>query len=225
MERILEPELMDDFEQAEAYANADFEEPHSRVIELFDSEFPGIEIKGRILDLGCGSGDITFRFARRFPEATVIGVDGSAAMIQLADERKSREKGVADKVQFIEGFIPGAAIPDSSYDLIVSNSLLHHLHQPNVMWETILDYASPGTKIFVVDLMRPDSKKEAQRIVNQYSGDEPEILKRDFYHSLLAAFKPAEVEQQLSDVGLAELAVKVVSDRHLIIYGTLHRQS
>jgi len=219
MERIIEPELMDDLEQAKAYANADFEEPHRRVIELFDSEFPGIEIKGRILDLGCGPGDITFRFAKRFLEATVMGVDGAAAMIKLANERKAREKRVANKVQFIEGFIPGAAIPRAHYDVILSNSLLHHLHQPHVLWETILDYASSGTKIFIADLTRPASKKEAERLVNQYAGDEPEVLKRDFYHSLLAAFKPAEVEQQLAGVGLSELAVKVVSDRHLIVYG------
>jgi len=70
MERILEPELMGDMEQAEAYANADFEEPHSRVIELLAAEFQRPRISGRILDLGCGPGDITFRLARRFPEAT-----------------------------------------------------------------------------------------------------------------------------------------------------------
>lgn len=219
MERIIEPELMVDFEQAKAYANADFEEPHRRVIELFNIEFPDIEIKGKMLDLGCGPGDITFRFAKRFPEATVIGVDGAAAMIKLANMRKAQEKEVADKVQFIEGFIPGAAIPGGPYDLIISNSLLHHLHRPHVLWETILDYTSSGTKIFIADLMRPASAKEAQRLVNQYSGDEPEVLKRDFYNSLLAAFKPAEVEQQLAGVGLSELAVKVVSDRHLIVFG------
>ena len=221
MERILEPELMDDFEQAKAYADADFEAPHSRVIELFDREFPGIEIKGKILDLGCGPGDITFRFAKRFPVATIIGVDGAAAMIQLAEQRKAFEKDVTDKVTFIAGFIPGAAIPDGPYDLIVSNSLLHHLHRPQVLWKTIWDYASAGTKIFIADLMRPAGKKEAAGLVNQYSGNEPEILKRDFYHSLLAAFKPAEVEKQLADAGLSELAVKVVSDRHLIIYGEI----
>ena len=221
MERVLEPELMNDLEQAEVYANADFEEPHRRVIELFDSEFPGIEIRGPIIDLGCGPGDITFRFAKRFPGATIIGVDGAAAMIQLANQRKAREKGVADKVQFIEGLIPEAAIPGGPYDLIVSNSLLHHLHRPNVLWKTILNYAASGTKIFVADLMRPASEKEAERLVNQYSGNEPEILKRDFYNSLLAAFKPAEVEQQLAGVGLSELAVKVVSYRHLIVFGEI----
>ena len=219
MERVIEPELMDELEQAEVYANADFEEPHRRVIELFDIEFPVTEIKGAILDLGCGPGDITFRFAKRFPNSIVVGVDGSAAMIKLANKRKVREQGIANKVKFIEGAIPGAAIPGGPYDLIVSNSLLHHLHQPNILWKTILEYASPGTKIFVVDLFRPESEKEAERIVSEYSGNEPELLKRDFYNSLRAAFKPAEVERQLASVGLSELSVKVVSDRHVIVYG------
>jgi SAM-dependent methyltransferase len=219
VKRVIEPELMDELEQAEAYANADFEEPHRRVIELFDSEFPGTEIKGAILDLGCGPGDITFRFATRFPNSIVVGVDGSAAMIELANKRKAHEKEITEKVKFIEGSIPGVALPGGPYDLIVSNSLLHHLHRPNVLWETIPDYVSPGTKIFVVDLFRPESEKEAERIVSEYSGNEPELLKRDFYNSLLAAFEPAEVEQQLASVGLSELSVKVVSDRHLIVYG------
>jgi hypothetical protein len=57
------------------------------------------------------------------------------------------------------------------------------------------------------------------RLVNQYSGNEPDVLKKDFYHSLLAAFEPEEVEQQLSIVGLSELSVKIVSDRHIVIFG------
>jgi len=210
---------MGGFEQAEAYANADFEEPHRRVIELFNVEFPGAYVKGEILDLGCGPGDVTFRFAKRFPHSIVVGVDGAAAMIALANERKVQEQGIADKVTFIEGSIPGTELPGGPYDLIVSNSLLHHLHRPDVLWETILDCASPGTKIFVVDLFRPESEKEAERIVSEYSGNEPEILKKDFYNSLRAAFTPAEVEQQLASAGLSELSVKVVSDRHLIAYG------
>jgi len=219
MERVLEPELMDELGQAEAYTNADFEEPHSRVIELFDSKFPGTQIKGHILDLGCGSGDITFRFAYRFPQSKILGVDGSAAMIKIANERKVREAEVGERVIFIEGIISGVPIPKVQYDAIVSNSLLHHLHRPEVLWETIIEYASPGTMIFIVDLFRPGSKERAEQIVCQYSGTEPEILKRDFYNSLLAAFEPAEVEVQLYKAGLSELSVRVISDRHLIVYG------
>ena len=219
MERIVEKELMDDPKHAIAYANADFEKINNRVIEIFDIEFPDTEIKGTILDLGCGPGDITFRFAKRFPDSTVIGIDGAAIMIELANQRKCREVEFLSNITFIEAEIPVAPIPGIPYDLIVSNSLYHHLHDPEVLWKTILDYGSSGTKIFIVDLFRPGSKERADWLVNEYSGNEPEILKKDFYNSLCASFEPAEVEQQLSNIGLTDLSVKIVSDRHLIIYG------
>jgi len=219
MERIVEKELMDDPKHAIAYANADFEKINNRVIEIFDIEFPDIEIKGTILDLGCGPGDITFRFAKHFPGSTVIGIDGAAVMIELANQRKCRETEFLSNIKFIEAEIPVAPIPGIPYDLIVSNSLYHHLHNPEVLWKTILDYGSSGTKIFIVDLFRPDSKERADWLVNEYSGNEPEILKKDFYNSLCASFEPAEVEQQLSNIGLSDLSVKIVSDRHLIVYG------
>ena len=219
MERIVEKELMDDPKHAIAYANADFEKINNRVIEIFDIEFPDIEIKGTILDLGCGPGDITFRFAKHFPDSTVIGIDGAAIMIELANQQKCRETEFLGNIKFIEAEIPVAPIPGIPYDLIVSNSLYHHLHDPEVLWKTILDYGSSGTKIFIVDLFRPDSKERADWLVNEYSGNEPEILKKDFYNSLCASFEPAEIEQQLSNIGLTNLSVKIVSDRHLIIYG------
>jgi hypothetical protein len=56
-------------------------------------------------------------------------------------------------------------------------------------------------------------------MVGQYAAGEPEILKRDFYNSLLAAFTPQEVEAQLAGAGL-NLSVDVISDRHMVIHGT-----
>src|SRR5277367_5047933 len=84
LSRIMEPELMLDADQAEAYAKADFSEPHQRYVELCQSCFAADAVEGWVLDLGCGPGDITFRFARAFPKARLVGVDGSAAMLQWA---------------------------------------------------------------------------------------------------------------------------------------------
>ncbi|HEX6174620.1 MAG TPA: SAM-dependent methyltransferase, partial [Candidatus Binatia bacterium] len=62
MERIPEPELMDEDEQARAYALADFAEPHNHFVELFRECFPDEAITGHVLDLGCGPADVTLRF-------------------------------------------------------------------------------------------------------------------------------------------------------------------
>ena len=219
MQRVTEPELMDEPSQAEAYAAADFAEAHGRIVEGFTEYFPGVEIVGNVLDLGCGPGDISFRFAVRFPGASVTGVDGSAAMIDLARQRQACETGLGDRVRFIEARIPGVPLPAGPFAAIISNSLLHHLHRPAVLWETIAVYASAGTRIYVADLLRPPTTAVARKMVDAYAAGEPEILRRDFYHSLCAAFEPGEIEAQLEAAGLSELAVAVISDRHLVVHG------
>lgn len=218
MKRTVETELMEDAAGAEGYARADFEEAHSRVIELFDAVFRGIEITGAVLDLGCGPGDVTFRFARRFPAASFVAVDGSAAMIALARERRERSAAGAN-ISFIETSLSDETVPRRVYDAIISTSCLHHLHDPHVLWKTIMCHAVPGTKIFIYDLLRPGDRGSAADMVEYYSGGEPGMLRRDFYNSLLAAFDPAEVAYQLVCCGLGELAVRAVSDRHMIIFG------
>ena len=223
MQRVIEPELMDDLAQAEAYAAADFAEAHSRIVDSFDNCFPGADVAGYVLDLGCGPGDICFRFAARFPACSVMGVDGSGPMIQLANARKARECVTDDRVRFIEGLLPGASIPALPFAAIISNSLLHHLHAPQVLWETISRHASPGTKVYVADLFRPETVAEAQRLVDAYAAGEPDILRHDFYNSLCAAFEPREVEAQLATAGLDGLAVAVISDRHLAVHGVLNK--
>ena len=76
MQRTPEPELMDDEAQALAYAQGDFEEPHSRVVALLRERLADLPAGGAALDLGCGPADISLRFARAFPGWTVDGVDG-----------------------------------------------------------------------------------------------------------------------------------------------------
>ena len=220
MQRTLEPELMLDEAQALAYARADFEAPHQRVVEEFRAAFPGLDLDGDILDLGCGPGDITFRFAQAFPRARLIGVDGSPAMLALARQRGEAE-GLAGRVAFVEGIIPGAPIPPLPWQAVVSNSLLHHLHRPEVLWQPIRSLAAAGTHLFIYDLRRPETPEQAREMVELYAAGEPEVLRRDFHHSLLAAFIVAEVEAQLVEAGLRGLTVRPIGDRHLAVQGIL----
>ena len=81
MQRILEPELMEEAAQVKAYAEAGFSEPHGHFIELLKAAIDDPAFSGFALDLGCGPGDVTVRFARAFPGCTVHAVDGSLARI------------------------------------------------------------------------------------------------------------------------------------------------
>jgi hypothetical protein len=70
-----------------------------------------------------------------------------------------------------------------------------------------------------MDLMRPNSRESAEALVEEHAAGEPEILRRDFFNSLLAAFRPEEVREQIKAAGLHSFAVEAVSDRHLIAFG------
>ncbi|HMV29042.1 MAG TPA: class I SAM-dependent methyltransferase, partial [Anaerolineales bacterium] len=86
MERILEPELMEDMEQALAYSHADFATSHQMRVTWFQERFGKDNQPASILDLCCGGGDMTFRFARAFSHSRIIAVDGSQAMLDIAQK-------------------------------------------------------------------------------------------------------------------------------------------
>ena len=218
MDRIPEPELMNDPAQALAYARADFEQPHHQFIEHFVQCFPDWSGAGYVLDLGCGPGDICRRLAQRFPLAHIHGVDGAAAMLAIG-RQDLRGMQFADRVELIKGYLPGALLPRERYDVVVSNSLLHHLHDPQALWQAILRYATACAPVFVMDLRRPETPERAAELVDLYSAEEPEILRNDFHHSLLAAYRVEEVHAQLHTTGIDWLSITQIGDRHLVVHG------
>jgi len=217
MERIPEPELMDEAAQARAYASADFSEPHQAFVDGFREHFPCHRPR-RALDLGCGAADITIRFARAHADCDLTGVDGAVAMLALASEAVARA-GLTQRISLIEARLPESALPRRTFDTVISNSLLHHLADPQVLWNACAEYAASGAAVWVADLRRPDSRERAERLVREYAGAEPEILQRDFFNSLHAAYRLEEIAAQLARAGLARFQVQAVGDRHVIVYG------
>ncbi|MEI7996538.1 MAG: class I SAM-dependent methyltransferase, partial [Methylococcaceae bacterium] len=84
MKRLLETELMESKNQVKAYAEADFEIPHNDFIQRLKVFVDNSEFSGTALDLGCGPGDISFRFAKAFPLCKVHAIDGSKPMLSHA---------------------------------------------------------------------------------------------------------------------------------------------
>ncbi|HMO04840.1 MAG TPA: class I SAM-dependent methyltransferase [Kiritimatiellia bacterium] len=219
MQREPEPELMDEAEQAMAYARADFEAPHARFIELFRTSFPGWSGEGHVLDLGCGPGDIAVRFARAYPRVSIDGIDGAEAMLAAGRCVFARDPHFLANVRLHKVLLPQEQPPRRDYDATISNSLLHHLHDPMVLWNAVAACTRPGAPVFVIDLMRPDSREQAAALQRLHVGSEPAVLQRDFFNSLLAAFTVEEIAAQLGAAGLGHLSVGAISDRHVMVKG------
>ena len=218
MKRIPEPELMLNEEQVRAYAAGDFSKPHNRFVQLLSDFYP--EIEGYVLDLGCGAADVSIRFARAFPRCIVHGLDGSPAMLKFGNRAISREH-LDDRVELLCRCLPVEELPVSKYDAVISNSLLHHLKNPQILWQTVEHVANLGAPVFVMDLIRPQSEDQARKLIQTYAAYEPEVLQQDFYNSLVAAYRLNEVRAQLQQAEMNRLQVRSVSDRHFIVYGRL----
>jgi len=217
MDRVLEPEVMDDEEQALAYAQADFSSSNQMFVDgLIDTYASKL---GVVLDIGCGPGDIPLRLARAKASVYIIGVDASEVMVRLASDAVERA-GLERRIRIAEGRIPGLEVRRGGFDTILSKDLLHHLPNPMVFWEEVKRVGRHETAVYVMDLFRPSTEADAKAIVESVSANEPEILKRDFYNSLRAAFTPEEIRDQLRAAGLS-FEVNVVTERHMCIKGLL----
>ncbi len=222
MERVPEPEeLMNDIEQALAYARADFSEANQLFITLIEDVAGDDGLSGALLDLGCGPADIPLELARRHPQLRIDALDGAAAMLDLARQHLDEDEQVGSRIRLMCEYLPCPALQHNSYQSVASNSLLHHMADPAVLWQTIKECAAPGAHVVVMDLMRPHSELAVDALVETYALNEPDVLRRDFRNSLFAAYSLDEVAQQLTDAGLDSLSIAGVSDRHLAVTGTL----
>jgi ubiquinone/menaquinone biosynthesis C-methylase UbiE len=217
MDRILEPEIMDGEAEAAAYARADFSDSNQAYVADVVASFP--DCLAAVVDLGCGPGEIDIRLARSAAATRVTGVDGSSAMLTIA-RAALRSAGLESRVSYLEGRMPGVALPAGGFDLVLSKDMLHHLHDPQVLWSEVRRLGRPGAGVCVMDLCRPATPAAAHAIVERVSRNEHPLLKTDFYNSLCAAFTAEEVRTQLAVAGLS-FGVSQLTERHLCVKGRL----
>src|SRR5262245_48101600 len=220
MERTAEPELMDEHEQAAAYAAADWSESHGKIPGYFRERFPQFT-RGRVIDLGCGPADVTIRFAKAFPHVTALGVDGSEAMLEFG-RRHVREAGLESRITLENHYLPDTTLETRTFDAVICNSLLHHITHPVALWRTAIRCAKPGAPILIVDLLRPPNHDAAVRLVHEHAQDAPEVLQRDFIASLHAAYTVDEVQEQVRAAGLKNFRVDPVDELHFVVWGLAH---
>lgn len=216
MERILEPEIMDNKKQVIAYSKADFSLSNQMFVDKLIADYYS-RLKN-VLDIGCGPADVPIRLAKAMPSVCITAIDASDPMIQFA-RKQVNKAGLEKQIKVIKGHLPGLVL-ENNYDAILSKDLLHHLPNPIVFWDEVKHLAKGETVIYVMDLFRPRSKEEARNIVESVSGNETPILKQDFYNSLLAAFTINEIKAQICEDEL-NLEVEKVSERHFIAKGLI----
>jgi len=207
--RVPEPEVMDDSGEVEAYssgaAQAHLDAIDDTFIEHALRLLKGCE-RGRALDIGTGPGQIVLKLARRLTRWKFVGVDRSSGMIAQAQANlASAGGGLAGRVEFQVADGNRLAFPEKSFDLVMCNSVLHHLSEPQNLLAEMARLARPTGAILLRDLRRPGRLKYPLHVRwhgRNYSGE----MLRLFRDSVRAAYTVPELQRLLDSSPLRSTA-------------------
>ena len=205
--RILEPEVMDEAAEVKAYLGG----VATAYLDRMDDTFIAAALCGlprlpklsrpprlpaqplRALDVGTGTGSLPVKLAQRMPGLRVVGVDRSRGMLSQARAR-ARAADLSRRVSF--KLANGRRLPfaDGSFDLVVCNSVLHHIPDPAPVLDEISRVLRRGGACFIRDLRRPHPSVIDRHIRHHgryYRG----TMLRLFADSVRAAFTESELRR------------------------------
>lgn len=201
MQRCLEPELMNNPAQVDAFISGSREYGIAGFLYLY-KKYANITT-GKIVDLGSGTGQYIDALKKEYNSLDITGYDGSEEMVK---------RSTSVKLCNIYNVVDTA-------DCVISTNTLHHIHDTNKFWNVVQSIAP---YVFVMDLVRPDTTQQAQEIVDTFARHDSKLFRQDFYNSLCAAFSLEELQQQVAHLNL-NIAIEGDS-RSLqvaVIYGAL----
>jgi len=235
LERVPEPEVMDELAEVEAYSSAAAQAYLEKIDRTFVNHVArllpaGREPAGIALDVGCGPGQIPIMMASRWPGLRITGIDAAPAMIEKA-RAAARQAGVAAAFQVFrfaggedsagerQGRLP---FDDACFDLVTCNSVLHHLAQPMAALDEIARVARPQGAVLVRDLRRPPAlffPLHVRWFGRHYRGE----MRRLYQASVFAAYTAGELRQMLKRSRLNDGRARVF--RHRLTHIGIERRA
>lgn len=216
IERVLEPEVMDSHDESIAYDDMD----HQAVNQQFvDDLLASGASSGEALDLGTGTARIPILLCEQCAEIRVIGIDLSIPMLEIAmmkiDIASLRDRVILDRAD-----VKALPFEDNRFDIVMSNSIVHHIPEPALAISEAVRVTKPGGRIFFRDLVRPESEDALAELTQQHVAEESESGQKMFVDSLRAALTIGEVREIVGKLGMDPQAVNATSDRHWTWSGT-----
>jgi ubiquinone/menaquinone biosynthesis C-methylase UbiE len=210
LERVPETEVMDVWEDAVEYDSMDFTGVNGafaqRSLELGPPS-------GLMLDCGTATARIPILILQQNINFQITGIDLSGNMLKIgeanivdADLRGAISLHCIDAKEL--------PFPNNHFDMVISNSLLHHLSIPISFLKEANRVIKPNGGILIRDLIRPKDRKGVDLLVDRHTGDSSDRQRKLFQESLLSSFTLKEVEELLTLSGIHGARVVQSSDRH-----------
>lgn len=101
----------------------------------------------RILDAGCGTGEISSRLAALYPGAAVLGVDVLDPPLEIA---RRRHGGLAPRLRFEKRSVFGLDLPAGTFDLTVCRHVIQSIPEPERALAELVRVTRPGGRLHVL---------------------------------------------------------------------------
>jgi len=215
--RVLEPEVMDTAEEALDYDRMDHGTVNLRFVADFlaAAKSHGIPLDSgsRLFDAGTGTARIPIVLVQAGCAAQIVAADAAAEMLILARENIHRA-GLASHISPVQRDCKALPEAAETFDAVISNSIIHHIPAPGLVFAECWRILQTGGLLFVRDLLRPDTEDDVEQLVRLYAGTESARQQQLFRQSLHAALTVEEVAGLLEPLGVRGDSVQPTSDRH-----------
>ncbi len=155
------------------------------------------------VDLGCGTGSLLQRMLEHADK--VIGVDGSARMLELARRRLDPVRTGEDQVSLRIGELDHLPLRDAEADFACINLVLHHLSNPGEAMREIKRIVKPGGLVMIADFDRHVLESMRKDYGDRWLGFDENTLAAIFND---AGFTPCGVTRHAVEKGL-ELLIAI----------------
>ncbi len=115
-------------------------------------ELKNLRPQGKLVDIGCGSGQLAILISQKYPGLEVKGLDVNLDMIETAV--KNRERASAGNITFVLGDVQNLPFENEYFDVVVSSLSLHHWENAGKAFDEIQRVLKPGGSLLLVDVRR-----------------------------------------------------------------------
>jgi len=121
-----------------------------KAVELAD-----VNAGDRVLDVACGTGDLTQEFART-AAADVVGLDFTREMLDIAGQKRTRlAEELKRKVSYVEGDAQRLPFADATFHVVSIAFGIRNILEPDVALREFARVLRPGGRLIVLEFDRP----------------------------------------------------------------------
>jgi ubiquinone/menaquinone biosynthesis C-methylase UbiE len=136
-----------------------FDDRYRAIATAIAAEVPA---GSKLLDLGCGPGEVLVRLAAIAPAIAATGADIDPAMIERAERRADRAlaRGATGRPTFVVADAASLPFADASFDVVVSSFSVHHWPDRDAGLAEAMRVLRPGGRAIVWDIAPPHPTEE-----------------------------------------------------------------